>query len=153
MSIVFATRPTTTIDDVGWGLLGQAGRRKCCNRWNCGDCCASNHCSRPIPPKPQAGRKPAHTQFGGPQPVAGAVYPRTGACAVAEHSLTLLDGGNEFATEEALFKDAKKGDWVFVAACLVAAIFCGVWSVKLGAEHYKARHSATEFSSSHRPAK
>jgi hypothetical protein len=55
--------------------------------------------------------------------------------------------------EDATFKDPEKGDWAFVAACLVAAIFCGIWSVKLGNAHYKAQHSATEFSSSHRPAK
>jgi hypothetical protein len=55
--------------------------------------------------------------------------------------------------EEALFKDTNKGDWAFVAACLAAAIFCGVWSVKLGIAHYRARHSATEFSGSQRSAK
>jgi hypothetical protein len=55
--------------------------------------------------------------------------------------------------EDITFKDLEKSDWAFVAACLVASIFCGVWSVKLGMTHYKAQHGTTEFSSSHRPAK
>jgi hypothetical protein len=53
-------------------------------------------------------------------------------------------GGDRF------FKDANKYDWAFVAACLAAAIVCGVSGVKLAIAHYKAQHSA---SSSHRPAK
>jgi hypothetical protein len=105
------------------------------------------------PPSPRPGENLPTLRLAAPSRLLGPFTPRTGACAVAERSLTILDGGNEFATEKALFKDAKKGDWAFVAACLVAAIFCGVWSVKLGVAHYKARHSATEFSSSHRPSK
>jgi hypothetical protein len=60
---------------------------------------------------------------------------------------------NSRATEDTLFKDANKGDWAFVVACVAVAIVCGVWSVKLGTAHYKAQQGATEFSSSRRPAK
>ena len=55
--------------------------------------------------------------------------------------------------EDVLFRDANKGDWAFVVACVAVAIVCGAWSLKLGTAHYKAQHSATEFSSSRRPAK
>jgi hypothetical protein len=37
--------------------------------------------------------------------------------------------------------------------CVAGAIFCGIWSVKLGISSYKAQPGASEFSSSHRPAK
>jgi hypothetical protein len=78
---------------------------------------------------------------------AGAVYPACPKCYLQ------LQGGATKHSGGRLFKDTNKGDWAFVAACLAGAVLCGIWSVKLGAEHYKARHSATEFSSSHRPAK
>jgi hypothetical protein len=52
--------------------------------------------------------------------------------------------------EGAMFKEMKKRDWAFVAVCLAAAIGFGTLSVKLGVEHYRATHGATEFSSSQR---
>ena len=80
-----------------------------------------------------------------------ATYPELKHAACRMFSSALKWDGT--AREDALFKDANKGDWAFVVACVAVAIVCSVWSVKLGTAHYKAQHNATEFSSSQRPAK
>jgi hypothetical protein len=46
----------------------------------------------------------------------------------------------------------KKWDWGVLALCLAGAVLCGIASVRFAMD-YRADRGATDFSSSHRPAK